>query len=80
LTDSAYAASQCHADLNADFNFQADGSINGSVIQTAAQRKSTTDRSAANAAHFNSMIGNVTNVDDIMSDAVAVSYIRNSMQ
>ncbi|MGW9945601.1 hypothetical protein J2W92_000916 [Rhizobium leguminosarum] len=80
LTDSAYAAAQGHADLNADFNFQADGSINGSVIQTAAQRKSTTDKSAANAAHFNSMIGNVTNVDDIMSDAVAVSYIRNSMQ
>ncbi|MBY5569489.1 DUF1217 domain-containing protein [Rhizobium leguminosarum] len=80
LTDPAYAAAQGHADINADFNFQADGSINGSVIQTEAQRKSTTDESAANAAHFNGMIGNVTNVDDIMSDAVAVSYIRNSMQ
>ncbi|MDO3434146.1 DUF1217 domain-containing protein [Rhizobium sp. CBN3] len=80
LTDSTYAAAQGHADLNADFNFQADGSINGSVIQTDAQRKSTTDKSAANAAHFNSMIGNVTNVDDIMSDPIAVSYLRTSMQ
>ncbi|MBX5199724.1 DUF1217 domain-containing protein [Rhizobium sp. NZLR10] len=80
LTDSAYAAAQGHAGLNADFNFQADGSINGSVIQTAAQRKSTTDKLAANAAHFNSIIGNVTNVDNIMSDTVAVSYLRNSMQ
>ncbi|NKL87968.1 DUF1217 domain-containing protein, partial [Rhizobium leguminosarum] len=80
LTDPAYAAAQGHAGINADFNFQADGSINGSVIQTEAQRKSTTDKSAANAAHFKGMIGNVTNVDGIMSDAVAVSYIRNSMQ
>ncbi|ANL45664.1 hypothetical protein AMC87_CH00936 [Rhizobium phaseoli] len=80
LTDSSYAAAQGQAGLNADFNFNADGSINGSVIQTAAQRKSTTDKSAANAAHFNAMIGNVTNVDDIMSDPVAVSYLRTSMQ
>ncbi|TCA51063.1 DUF1217 domain-containing protein [Rhizobium pisi] len=80
LTDPSYAAAQGHADINAAFNFQADGSINGSAIQTAAQQKSTTDKSAANAAHFNSMIGNVTNVDDIMSDPVAVSYLRNSMQ
>ncbi|OWV64756.1 hypothetical protein ATY76_20805 [Rhizobium sp. R339] len=80
LTDPAYAAAQGKAGLNADFNFNADGSINGSVIQTEAQRKSTTDKSAANATHFNGMIGNVTNVDDIMSDPVAVSYIRTSMQ
>ncbi|HWT57051.1 MAG TPA: DUF1217 domain-containing protein [Rhizobium sp.] len=80
LTDSAYAAAQGHADLNADFNFQADGSINGSVIQTDTQRKSTTDKSAANAAHFNAMIDAVTNVDEIMSDPVAVSYLRTSMQ
>ncbi|MBX5093712.1 DUF1217 domain-containing protein [Rhizobium lentis] len=80
LTDPAYAAAQGKAGLNADFNFNADGSINGSVIQTDAQRKSTTDKSAANAAHFNAMIGSVTNVDDIMSDPVAVSYLRNSMQ
>ncbi|RUM26138.1 DUF1217 domain-containing protein [Rhizobium vallis] len=80
LTDPTFAAAQGRADLNADFNFQADGSINGAAIQTAAQRKSTTDKSAANAAHFNSMIGNVTNVDQIMSDPVAVSYLRNSMQ
>ncbi|PCD69792.1 DUF1217 domain-containing protein [Rhizobium phaseoli] len=80
LTDSSYAAAQGQAGLNADFNFNADGSINGSVIQTAAQRKSTTDKSAANAAHFNAMIGSVTNVDDIMSDPVAVSYLRTSMQ
>ncbi|ACI53842.1 protein of unknown function DUF1217 [Rhizobium leguminosarum bv. trifolii WSM2304] len=80
LTDSAYAAAQGHADLNADFNFQADGSINGSVIQTDTQRKSTTDKSAANAAHFNAMIDSVTSVDDIMSDPVAVSYLRTSMQ
>ena len=80
LTDPAYAAAQGKAGLNADFNFNADGSINGSVIQTETQRKSTTDKSAANAAHFNGMIGNVTNVDDIMSDPVAVSYIRTSMQ
>lgn len=80
LTDPVYAAAQGQANLNADFNFNADGSINGSSIQTAAQRKSTTDKSAANAAHFNGMIGNVTNVDTIMSDPVAVSYIRNSMQ
>ncbi|PDT16287.1 hypothetical protein CO670_13070 [Rhizobium sp. J15] len=80
LTDPAYAAAQGKAGLNADFNFNADGSINGSVIQTATQRKSTTDKSAANAAHFNGMIGNVTNVDDIMSDPVSVSYIRTSMQ
>ncbi|MBX4932305.1 DUF1217 domain-containing protein [Rhizobium bangladeshense] len=80
LTDPDYAAAQGKAGLNADFNFNADGSINGSVIQTDAQRKSTTDKSAANAAHFSSMIGNVTNVDDIMPDPVAVSYIRTSMQ
>jgi hypothetical protein len=80
LTDSAYAAAQGKAGLNADFNFNADGSINGSVIQTDTQRRSTTDKSAANATHFNSMIASVTNVDDIMSDPIAVSYIRNSMQ
>lgn len=80
LTDSAYAAAQGKAGLNADFNFNADGSINGSLIQTDTQRKSTTDKSAANATHFNGMIGSVTNVDDIMSDPVAVSYIRTSMQ
>ncbi|PDT12817.1 DUF1217 domain-containing protein [Rhizobium sp. M1] len=80
LTDSAYAAAQGKAGLNADFNFNADGSINGSVIQTDTQRQSTTGKSAANATHFNSMIASVTNVDDIMSDPIAVSYIRNSMQ
>ncbi|MFS8145453.1 DUF1217 domain-containing protein [Rhizobium sp. BR 249] len=80
LTDSAYAAAQGKAGLNADFNFNADGSINGSLIQTDTQLKSTTDKSAANATHFNGMIGSVNNVDDIMSDPVAVSYIRTSMQ
>lgn len=78
LTDAAYATSVGHSDVNAAFNFQADGTLNGLKVQTDTQLNATLTKVASNGAYFSGTIGDFGNVDDLLADTRINSYLRNA--
>ncbi len=85
LTDSAYATTAGHQDIHDAFNFNADGSING-TIQSAAQLKSINQLAAANASYYQAKLPDLSNngstaaVDVFLADDKLVSFLRTNLQ
>ncbi|KQV68196.1 DUF1217 domain-containing protein [Rhizobium sp. Root1220] len=78
LTDPAYATSVGQSKVNAAFNFNADGTLNGTEVQKSAQREETVAGVTANRSYFRGKVGDFTSVNDLMADARTVSYLRNA--
>jgi hypothetical protein len=78
LTDAAYATSVGHGDINAAFNFQADGTVNGPKVQTDTQLSATMGKVNANGSYFSGAVGDFGNVDDLLADTRINSYLRNA--
>ncbi|EJJ28859.1 DUF1217 domain-containing protein [Rhizobium sp. CF142] len=85
LTDSAYAATAGHQDIHDAFNFNADGSVNG-TIQSAAQLKGINQLAANNASYYQAKLADLSNngstaaVDVFLADSKLVSFLRTNLQ
>ena len=85
LTDSAYAATAGHQDIHDAFNFNADGSING-TIQSATQLQGINQLAANNAAYYQTKLADLSNngstaaVDVFLADDKLVSFLRTNLQ
>ncbi len=85
LTDSAYAATAGHQDIHDAFNFNADGSVNG-TIQSAAQLRGINQLAANNASYYQAKLADLSNngstaaVDVFLADSKLVSFLRTNLQ
>lgn len=80
LTDPDYAAASGHTDLHDAFNFQADGSVSGGFAQTAEQYNATVAKAGQSVSRYQVSVGDFTDVDDMLADSAANSFIRMSLQ
>lgn len=78
LTDADYAASAGYSAINSAFNFQADGTLTGTNVQTTTQRSATVAKVTANGNYFQTKVGDYTSVDALLADTRSVSYLRNA--
>jgi copper chaperone CopZ len=78
LTDAAYATSVGHSDINAAFNFQADGTLTGPKVQSDTQLNATIGKVGSNGSYFSAAVGDFGNVDQLLADTRVNSYLRNA--
>jgi len=85
LTDSAYAATAGHQNVHDAFNFNADGSVNG-TIQSATQLNGINQLAANNASYYQAKLADLSNngstaaVDVFLADSKLVSFLRTNLQ
>ncbi|MBZ9789403.1 DUF1217 domain-containing protein [Rhizobium sp. 3T7] len=78
LTDSTYASTLGYDNVHAAFNFLADGTVSDKgVAQTTAQARSTNSGANANLDYFQSKIGAISNVDQLIADQKLTSLIKS---
>ncbi|WP_431321564.1 DUF1217 domain-containing protein [Rhizobium sp. YTU87027] len=79
LTDSTYASTLGYDNVHAAFNFLADGTVSSDkgVAQTTAQARSTSSGANANLSYFQSKIGSISNVDQLIADQKLTSLIKS---
>ena len=77
LTDSSYAGLLGFDDVNAAFNFQADGTVTSDGAQTSTQLRQMGYKASDNLAYFQSKIGTLSNVEDLISDARMTSLVKS---
>ena len=75
LTDVATASSKGFKTLNAAFNFNADGSVNGSA-QTTAQTVNAAARFDQSTTYFKRIMETVTGAEDVVADPRLTAYIK----
>ncbi|MBB3540019.1 MULTISPECIES: DUF1217 domain-containing protein [unclassified Rhizobium] len=81
LTDATYAASLGYDAVHSAFNFQADGSVPDDVnAQTSAQARVTSSGARSNLDYFQSTIGTISNVDQLIADTKLTSFIKSVYQ
>jgi len=78
LTDTTYASTLGYDNVHAAFNFLADGTVSDKgVAQTTAQARSTNSGANANLDYFQSKIGAISNVDQLIADQKLTSLIKS---
>ncbi|MBB3394137.1 MULTISPECIES: DUF1217 domain-containing protein [unclassified Rhizobium] len=78
LTDTTYASTLGYDNVPAAFNFLADGTVSDiGVAQTTAQARSTNSGANANLDYFQSKIGAISNVDQLIADQKLTSLIKS---
>ncbi|EJL54666.1 hypothetical protein PMI09_02409 [Rhizobium sp. CF122] len=78
LTDTTYASTLGYDNVHAAFNFLADGTVSDKgVAQATAQARSTNSGANANLDYFQSKIGAISNVDQLIADQKLTSLIKS---
>src|SRR5262249_46757452 len=75
------AASVGYDAVHSAFNFQADGSVPDDVnAQTSAQARATSAGARSNLDYFQSTIGTISNVDQLIADTKLTSFMKSVYQ